>query len=208
MVKELTLTPEEEVIVIMYIVNYYDCDAACWNKLAQIIRKYDMRYTGTVYRGQGSPRITKTKPYFSTSPLSEMAMLFVPTDWNAPGEPKLCCHHTIHLINAPVLNTRSVNYTFSDTVRQLYEAYNPAKPWSSVERLIDELVFRDEAQNGEEIIVLNTGKFYANASLTRGGFKRIDDIHRESWYTVPKHSGTRRRRCKRSGRSSRRMHKH
>jgi hypothetical protein len=195
--KILTLTPEEEVMVIMYIVNYYECDTICWNSIANIIRKYNMRMTGTVYRGQGSPRITNENFFFSTSTLSAMAELFRPVDWNAPGEPKkLCCHHTIHLINAPVLNTRSINYTFSDAVRKLYEDLNPEKPWSQVEPLINEMVFTDEDENGEEIIVLNGGKFYGNSDLTRRGFKRNDENHYESWYTLSKSGGTRKYRKK------------
>jgi hypothetical protein len=190
----LELTPEEEAAVIMYIVNYDQCNEKCWNSIADIIRKYDQRYTGIVYRGQDSPLIKKIRPFFSTTPLRKMAQLFAPVNWDAPGTPSLCCLHTIHLKNAPVLSTRSIKYTLSNEVRELVEAYQPKKPWSSVEKLIQVLVFENREYNGEELIVLNGGRFFANASLTKPGFKHIDATHRESWYSF----GHRRRTLKRT----------
>lgn len=191
----LVLTPEEEAVVIMYIVNYYDCDDKCWDDLAAIIRKYGQRRTGIVYRGMGSPRILKKRPFLSTTPLRKMAELFMPVDWDAPGGPKkLCCLHKIHLVNAPVLSTRSIKYSLSKEVERLYKAYKPEKPWSRVGPLIDELVFADEKQNGEEVIVLNDGVFYKDKGLTSPGFFRHSETHLESWYSAGKRARKQTRR--------------
>ncbi len=178
----MELTPEEEAVVIMYIVNYYDCDDACWNALGDIIRKYGRPFTGVVYRGQGHARILKKRPFISTSPLKEMARLFVPTNWDAPGTPKLCCLHKIHLVGATVLSTRSIKYTLSKEVERLYKAYKPAKPWSRVAPLLDELVFADRLHNGAEFMVLNDGVFYKDKTLKVPGFNRLNEIQVESWY--------------------------
>lgn len=188
----LELTSEEEAVVIMYIVNYYDCGDKCWDDLAAIIHKYGQRRTGIVYRGMGSPRIMKKRPFLSTTPLRKMAELFMPVNWDAPGGPKkLCCLHKIHLVNAPILSTRSIKYTFSKEVERLYNAYKPKKPWSRVADLIKELVFADEKQNSEEVIVLNDGVFYKDKGLTMPGFVRHSELHVESWYSAGKRVRTR-----------------
>ena len=60
-----------------------------------------------------------------------------------------------------------------------------------IKGLIEELVFADEAQNGEEILVLTGGTFYSDSSMKTKGFKPIGANDFETWYTLSKYNKTR-----------------
>ena len=59
-----------------------------------------------------------------------------------------------------------------------------------IKSLIDELVFADETQNGEEILVLNGGTFYCESTMKTKGFKPINSGDFETWYTFQTNNKT------------------
>jgi hypothetical protein len=49
--------------------------------------------------------------------------------------------------------------------------------------LIQEIVFSDETQNGEEILVLTGGTFYKDSSMKTKGFTPMNTNDFETWYS-------------------------
>jgi hypothetical protein len=102
------------------------------------------------------------------------------------------------------LSTRSIAYTLTDDVKDELRKINNGRPiqkgdgtytfdefFPKLKGLIKELVFADEAQNGEEILVLTGGTFYKDASMKTKGFMPIGTHDLETWYSFPKYNKTR-----------------
>lgn len=206
--KHLLLTPQEEAYMLCYIALYYNCDKkTCWKHIAKIIKKYGGCRDKIVYRGQGKKDTTikHTTPFISTTPKKQMAELFVEKNWALPEDKQSVGHlFKIHLKNAKWLSTRSIQYTFTDAVKEELRKINKDRPIQKGDRtytldeffprikgLIDELVFTDEAQNGEEILVLTGGTFYSDASMKTKGFLPIGTNDFETWYLCGKYNKTR-----------------
>jgi hypothetical protein len=205
--KPLILTPKEEAYMICYIALYYNCDKkTCWKSIAHIIKKYGTSTSKLVYRGQSQKGtiIKNTTPFISTSPNKQMAELFVERNWSLPEESNKIGHlFTIHLKNTPWLSTRNIQYTFTDSVKEELrkinkdrliekgdEKYTFDEFFPRIKSLIDELVFADETQNGEEILVLNGGTFYCESTMKTKGFKPINSSDFETWYTFQTNNKT------------------
>ena len=47
---------------------------------------------------------------------------------------------------------------------------------------INNLINANSKENGAEILVLNGGKFYANKTYTKKGFKPLKNGNYETWY--------------------------
>lgn len=196
--RKITLDPKHEAALLAYIVLYYNCDkATCWNIIGKAIEESNMRVTRVVYRGHSkdAKRILNTTPFFSTSPVKGMAELFVEKDWSSDSEKRVGHLFKIHLMNIPVLNTRNINFTFSDKVfselkkinrnREIqkgdrtytFEEYRP-----KIKEAVYDLIHSNSKQDGEELLVLNGGTFYANKDLTKKGFKPLNGYF-ETWYS-------------------------
>jgi hypothetical protein len=206
--KHIVLTPKEEAYMICYIALYYNCDKkTCWKHIAKIIEKYGVLTHKIVYRGQSKKdsTIKQTTPFISTTPNKRMADLFVERNWSLPEEKQQIGHlFKIHLNNAKCLSTRSIDYTLTDDVKDELRKINKDRPivkgggtytldeyFPKLKGLIEELVFADEAQNGEEILVLTGGTFYKNSSMKTKGFTPIGTHDFETWYSCPKYNKTR-----------------
>jgi len=205
---KVLLTPKEEAYILCYIALYYNCDKkTCWTQIAKIIEKYGVLTNKVVYRGQGKKDsvIKNITPFVSTTPNKQMAELFVERNWSLPDERQKVGHlFKIHLKHARWLSTRNIQYTFTKEVKEELRKINKDKPirkgdgtytidefFPRIKGLIDELVFADEAQNGEEILVLTGGTFYNDSSMKTKGFKPIGANDFETWYTLSKYNKTR-----------------
>lgn len=181
----IVLDPEDEFAIIMYIINYDDCNDTIYQRIRDCILDLNIRKKRTVYRGQGNRRIETNSYFFSTTPKQKMAQMFQPFDWDSTPPKRECCMFKIHLENVPILSTRSIRYTLSPEVKKLYKKFNkhtPIKSWKRVSKLLEELVFTNEEQNGQEIIVVNGGRFYTDVNKSHEGFNQIDDDTFETWY--------------------------
>jgi len=204
----LVLTPKEEAYIICYIAMYYNCDKrTCWKQIGEIIKKHGIRTNKVVYRGHSKKdsTIKQTTPFVSTTPKKDMADLFVERNWELAEDKQRVGHlFTIHLKNVPTLSTRNIHYTFTNEVKEELRKINKDRPirkgdgtytfdefFPKIKGLIEELVFADEAQNGEEILVLTGGTFYNDSSMKTKGFKPIGANDFETWYTLSKYNKTR-----------------
>ena len=200
--KSILLTPKEEAYIICYIAMYYNCDKkTCWKHIAEIIHKYGSRTTKLVYRGQSKKDIVikNITPFVSTTPNKGMADLFVERNWSLPEDKQRVGHlFKIHLKNALWLSTRNIQYTFTKEVKEELRKINKDRPiqkgdgtytldefFPKIKGLIEELVFADEAQNGEEILVLTGGTFYSDSVMKIKGFTPINMNDFETWYSFP-----------------------
>ena len=205
---KVLLTPKEEAYILCYIALYYNCDKkTCWKQIAKIIEKYGVLTNKIVYRGQGKKDsvIKNTTPFVSTTPNKRMAELFVEKDWSLPEDKQQVGHlFKIHLNRARWLSTRNIQYTFTKEVKEELRKINKDRLiqkgdgiytldefFPRIKGLIDELVFTDEAQNGEEILVLTGGTFYSDSSMKTKGFMPINVNDFETWYTLSKYNKTR-----------------
>ena len=181
---------------------YYNCDKkTCWKHIAEIIHKYGSRRTKLVYRGQSKKDIVikNITPFVSTTPNKGMADLFVERNWSLPEDKQRVGHlFKIHLKNALWLSTRNIQYTFTKEVKEELRKINKDRPiqkgdgtytldefFPKIKGLIEELVFADEAQNGEEILVLTGGTFYSDSVMKIKGFTPINMNDFETWYSFP-----------------------
>jgi hypothetical protein len=205
--RSIILDPDDEAALLMYILNYYDCDKECWEKIGKIIDKINIKISKTVFRGQGGSSIRTDSPFFSTTPIKEMAELFSPVNWNTEPPKKLCCLMIINLINVPVLSTRSINFQYSKEVETEYNKYSTERLWNKekIIELIEEMVFTDEAENGEEIIVKNGGSFFKEAELKDIGFNKLNDTTYETWYTIKNENARKNLTRRRRGAAARRQ---
>ena len=205
---KVLLTPKEEAYILCYIALYYNCDKkTCWKHIAKIIEKYGVFTNKVVYRGQGKKDsvIKNTTPFVSTTPNKGMAELFVERNWSLPEDKQRVGHlFKIHLKNARWLSTRNIQYTFTKEVKEELRKiikdkhiqkgdgiYTFDEFFPRIKGLIDELVFADEAQNGEEILVLTGGTFYKDTSIKTKGFMPIGANDFETWYVFSKYNKTR-----------------
>jgi hypothetical protein len=189
---------------------YYNCDKkTCWEQIANLIEKYGTLTNKVVYRGQGKKdkTIKNTSPFVSTTPKKEMADLFVERDWSLQEEKQRVGHlFKIHLKHALCLCTRDVHYTFSKEVKEELRKINRNRPiekggetytfdkfYPRIKKLIEELVFQSEVQNGAEILVLTGGTFYKDSNMTTKGFSPIGATDYETWYSTSKRNKTRKR---------------
>jgi hypothetical protein len=200
--KAIKLTPKEEAYIICYITMYYNCDKkTCWKHIGEIIKKYGVRRNKIVYRGHGKKDtiIKHATPFISTTPNKGMADLFVERNWSLPDEAQKVGHlFKIHLKNAQSLSTRSIQYTLTDEVKEELRKINKDRPiqkggktytldafFPNIKSLIQEIVFSDETQNGEEILVLTGGTFYKDSSMKTKGFTPMNTNDFETWYSFP-----------------------
>jgi len=198
--KPQTLTPKEEAYIIAYIAMYDSCDKrTCWRNVADIINKYGVRRTRIVYRGHSKKDIIikHTTPFISTTPNKHMADLFVERNWSLSEEEQRVGHlFKIHLKNVKSLSTRDIQYTFAkEVIEQLRKinngriiqkndkTYTFDEFYPKIKRIIQELVFADETQNGEEILVLTGGTFYSDSTMKRKGFMPLHETDFETWYS-------------------------
>jgi hypothetical protein len=205
---KVLLTPKEEAYILCYIALYYNCNKrTCWKQIAKIIEKYGSHKNKIVYRGQGKKDsvIKNTTPFVSTTPNKQMAELFVERNWSLPEDKQRVGHlFKIHLKNARWLSTRNIQYTFTKEVKEELRKINKDRPiqkgdgtytvdefFPRIKGLIEELVFANEAQNGEEILVLTGGTFYNDSSMKTKGFTPIDENDFETWYSFPSYNKTR-----------------
>ena len=176
----LVLSARHEAAIIAYVALYDNCDKArCWRRIGSAIKKHGVRVTRTVYRGHArrDRRIRLVTPFFSTTPKKQMAEL------------------TVHLVRALVLSTRSVRFTLSrEVIRELralngdrviakgdgnytLDEYIPCLPG-----VLRGLAHDETHANGEEILVLNDGAFYADPELRKRGFRSLGGGDYETWY--------------------------
>ena len=107
---------------------------------------------------------------------------------------------TVHLVRALVLSTRSVRFTLSREVIRELRALNGDRVIAKGDGnyTLDEfiplllgvlrgLVHDETHANGEEILVLNDGAFYADPELRRRGFRSLGGGDYETWYAEPRH---------------------
>ena len=134
-----------------------------------------------------------------------MAELFVERNWSLSEDKQRVGHlFKIHLKNARWLSTRNIQYTFTKEVKEELRKINKDRPiqkgdgtytvdefFPRIKGLIEELVFADEAQNGEEILVLTGGTFYNDSSMKTKGFMPIGTNDFETWYIFPSYNKTR-----------------
>lgn len=181
----IIITPEEEFALIMYIVNYDECNNWVYRTIHDLILRLNNRRTTIVYRGQSEYTIRTNTYFFSTTPMIQMAKEFQPKDWSYPNVPRLCCLFKIHLMDVPVLSTKCIKYTYSSAVQKMYREYSNMamlKPWNRVPYYIRQLVYSNQPDNREEIIVINGGSFYNSENLSTIGFKKVEEDIRETWY--------------------------
>lgn len=209
--KHILLTPREEAYILCYIAMYYNCDKkTCWNHIAEIIKKYGSRATKLVYRGHSKKdsTINNKTPFVSTTPNKHMADLFVERNWSLPDDKQRVGHlFKIHLKNTLWLSTRNIHYTYTTKVKEELRKINNDRPiqkgngtytldefFPKIKGLIKELVFADETQNGEEILVATGGTFYSDSAFKNKGFKPINANDFETWYVGSNSTKTRKRR--------------
>lgn len=207
--KPVILTPREEAYIICYIAMYYNCDKkSCWEQIGEIIQKYGRSTNKVVYRGhsQKDSTIKHTTPFISTTPNKDMADLFVQRNWTLTEDSQRVGHlFTIHLKHVPTLSTRNIQYTLTDEVKEELRKINKNRLirkgsgtytldefFPKIKGLIQELVFDEEAQNGEEILVLTGGTFYKDSSMKMKGYTPINANDFETWYSFPSYNKTRR----------------
>ena len=102
---------------------------------------------------------------------------------------------TVHLVRALVLSTRSVRFTLSREVVRELRALNGDRAIAKgdgnytldeyIPRLLGvlrRLVHDETHANGEEILVLNDGAFYADPELRKRGFRSLGGGDYETWY--------------------------
>lgn len=200
--KAIKLTPKEEAYIICYITMYYNCDKkTCWKNIGEIIKKYGVPRNKIVYRGHGKKDtiIKHTTPFISTTPNKGMADLFVERNWSLSDESQKVGHlFKIHLKNVQSLSTRSIQYTLTEDVKEELRKINKDRPiqksgktytldefFPKIKGLIEEIVFTDEAQNGEEILVRTGGTFYKDSSMKTKGFTPMNTNDFETWYSFP-----------------------
>jgi hypothetical protein len=205
---KVLLTPKEEAYILCYIALYDSCDKrTCWKQIAKIIEKYGVLKNKIVYRGQGKKdsAIKNITPFVSTTPNKRMAELFVERIWSLPEDKQRVGHlFKIHLKNALCLSTRNIQYTFTkevnDEIRKINKdrlikkgdrIYTFDEFFPKIKASIEELVFANEAQNGEEILVLTGGTFYSDSSMKTKGFMPIGENDFETWYSFSKYNKTR-----------------
>lgn len=211
--KPIVLSPKEEAYIICYIAMYYNCDKkTCWKQIGEIIRKYGIRTNKVVYRGHSKKdsTIKQILPFVSTTPKKDMADLFVERNWELPEDKQRVGHlFKIHLKNTPLLSTRNIQYTFTNEVKEELRKINKDRPiqkgdgtytldefFPKIKGLIEELVFADETQNGEEILVLTGGIFYSDSVMKTKGFTSINTNDFETWYSFPNYNKTRKHSTK------------
>ena len=211
--KLISLTPKEEAYIICYIAMYYNCDKrTCWKQIGEIIQKYGTRTNKIVYRGHSKKDATikQTAPFVSTTPKKDMADLFVERNWGLPEENQRVGHlFTIHLKNVLTLSTRNIQYTFTDEVKEELHKINKDRLiqkgtgnytleefFPKIKPLIQELVFDEEAQNSEEILVLTGGVFYKDSSMKTKGYTPINTNDFETWYSFSSYTKTRKHTAK------------
>jgi hypothetical protein len=116
-----------------------------------------------------------------------MAELFVEKDWfEDGGSLRVGNLFTVHLLGAQALSTRSVRFTLSDAVIHELRALNGGRVIEKgegtytfdeyVPRLVEtvrDLVHSETRENGEEILVLTDGAFYADSALSTRGFRSL-----------------------------------
>jgi hypothetical protein len=209
----LVLTPKEEAYILCYITMYYNCDKrTCWKQIGEIIKKHGTRTNKVVYRGHSKKdsTIKQTTPFVSTTPKKDMADLFVERNWELAEDKQRVGHlFTIHLKNVPTLSTRNIHYTFTNEVKEELRKINKGKLiqkgngtytfdefFPKIKDLIQELVFDEEAQNSEEILVLTGGTFYKDSSMKIKGFKPIGTNDFETWYSFSNYNTTRKNNSK------------
>ena len=204
----IVLSARHEAAIIAYVALYDNCDKArCWRRIGSAIKKHGVRVTRTVYRGHArrDRRIRLVTPFFSATPKKQMAELFVEREW--PGDEglekegrRVGNFFTVHLVRALVLSTRSVRFTLSrEVIRELralngdrviakgdgnytLDEYIPRLPG-----VLRGLVHDETHANGEEILVLNDGAFYADPELRKRGFRSLGGGDYETWYAEPRH---------------------
>lgn len=199
--KPISLTPKEEAYMVCYIALYYNCDIeTCWKEIANIILKYGSRTNKLVFRGHDKKdnTIRNIRPFFSTTPNQHMAELFVEKNWDLPEDKQRVGHlFRIHLTNALWLSTRNIHYKLTDEVKEELSKINNGRLiekghgtftfeefFPRIKGLIEELVFADEKENGEEILVLNGGTFYSDRVKETKGLKPINANDFETWYSL------------------------
>lgn len=212
------LPPKYEAALIAYIALYDNCNkSTCWKSIGEAIRKYGSPYTGVVYRGHSAANseIRAETPFFSTSPVRQMAELFVETNWNASEDGTKIGHlFKIHLVNVPVLRTDQILYTFTEEVISELRRLNGDRKISKgsgvytfdeylpyLKKTIDNLVFQRTPGNDTEILVLSGGTFYISNDMKQKGYSEAgnDRMHvLETWYTFSTGGSRRTRRRKRS----------
>jgi len=197
--KPIVLTPIEEAYMIYYITVYYNCNKTCRKYIADIIHKYGSSKNRIVYRGHAKKDIVikNTTPFISTTSNKNMAELFVEKNWSLSEDKQRVGHlFKIHLKNAKCLSTRNIQYTLTKEVKKELENINKGRLihkgdttytmddlFPKLKGIIKELVFNDEKQNGEEILVLTGGTFYSDSTMKTKGFFPINANDFETWYS-------------------------
>jgi hypothetical protein len=197
----ITLLPNEEAAVIAYIIFQHHCDMKkCRKTIGNIIQQHGKRTTKIVYRGhkKKDSHIKTTTPFFSVSSNKELAFLFVEHDFSTEIDIPIGNLFKIHLKRALTLDTQNINYTLSNDVIDEMQKIIGNKPIDKarpnytfmefvprLKKTLNELVFE---HSGEEILVLNGGRFYTDSSMTTEGIKSTKDPRGytliETWYTV------------------------
>ena len=181
----VVLSARHEAAIIAYVALYDNCDKArCWRRIGSAIKRHGVRVTRTVYRGHArrDRSIRLVAPFFSATPEKQMAEL------------------TVHLVRALVLSTRAVRFTLSREVVRELRALNGDRIIAKgdgdytldefipcVPDLLRSLVHDETHANGEEILVLNDGAFYADPELRKRGFRSLGGGDYETWYAELRH---------------------
>lgn len=200
----VVLSARHEAAIIAYVALYDNCDKArCWRRIGRAIKHHGERVTRTVYRGHArrDNEIRLVTPFFSTTPKK----LFVEKEWPEDDGPekegrRIGNFFTVHLVRALVLSTRSVRFTLSrEVIRELHELngdrviakgdgnYTLDEYIPLLLGVLRGLVHDETHANGEEILVLNDGAFYADPELRRRGFRSLGGGDYETWYAEPRH---------------------
>ncbi len=199
--RTILLPPTYEAALLAYIALYDDCNNKCRRDIGKIIELYGRNVSDSiVYRGQGinADSIKKNTPFISTTPVKDMAELFVGRDWNLPeGKQRVCCLFKIHLMGSKILSTRDIKYTYSeevlDELQKIYGdklvkkggkeySFNEWTEEGHLKRLVESLVYEDSPQNGPEILILNNGTFYKDKVCTKKGVDYIGNGDYETWH--------------------------
>lgn len=209
----VVLSARHEAAIIAYVAMYDNCDKArCWRRIGSAIKRHGVRVTRTVYRGHArrDRSIRLVAPFFSTTPKKQMAELFVEREWPEDEGPedegpekegrRIGNFFTVHLVRALVLSTRSVRFTLSREVVRELRALNGDRIIGKgggnytldefiprVPDLLRRLVHDETHANGEEILVLNDGAFYADPELRKRGFRSLGGGDYETWYAELRH---------------------
>ena len=197
----IVLLPTEEAALIAYIVSFsFLCDVnTCKKRIADIIRQHGKLITRIVYRGHSKkdPRITSRTPFFSVSPDKGLALLFLE---HTIEEGHIGNLFKLHLKRVPTLDTHDIKYTFSkevvDELRTLVKQIPiqegiDEKKYNTIEEYLPKLkkTLRDllDGGDGTELLILNGGRFYTDASMTEEGdittnHSKGYTLH-EAWYS-------------------------